>query len=193
VKKKTIEQIQPPDALNSLVEEDYTDEQYLCDILSTIKVKPEKKLLRQRVGKNELTALVAKQCRYPKHEVEDVLKALWDVVNNNLEQGREFDFGGMFTARLYKPHPRRIYDFKLEGFRMTDPRPRLKLVSTDMYQRYLWKGIHAPVNYFAPKNLRNQFQSPEEFTEEYNNAYQQWLEEDNRRKLKKEQENEITT
>jgi hypothetical protein len=174
-------------------EQDYTNEEYLSDILSSVKPASAPKLLRQRVGKNELISLVAKDCRYPKHEVEDVLKGLWNVVNVNLERGREFDFGGMFTARLYKPHPRRIYDFKLEGFRITDPRPRLKLVSTDMYQRYLWKGIHAPVNYFAPKNLRNQFQSPEEFTEEYNNAYQQWLEEDNRRKLKKEQENEITT
>lgn len=174
------------------VEQDYTDEEYLSDILSSVKPTSAPRLLRQRVGKNELISLVAKECRYPRHEVEDVLKGLWSAVNLNLEQGREFDFGGMFTARLYKPHPRRIYDFKLEGFRITDPRPKLKLVPTDMYQKYLWKGIHAPVNYFAPKTLRNQFQSPEEFTAEYNTAYQKWEEEDQRRKLKEGSKNETT-
>ena len=171
-------------------EEDYSDDQYYHDFVAETVATTEEKpcLLRQRVTKKELVALVAKASRYPQHEVEDVIKGLWTVINNELEQGREFDIGGLFTARLYKPFPRRIYDFKLEGFKMSDPRPKLKLVPTDMYQRYLWKGIHAPVNYFAPARIRNQGQSPEEFTLEYNTAYQKWLAEHQRREAKKEKE-----
>ena len=76
---------------------------------------------------------------------------------------------------------------------MTDPRPKLKLVATDAYQRYLWKGIHAPVNYFPPAKLRHQYQSPEVFTAEYNTAYQQWEAEDQRRQAKKEKEKQDET
>lgn len=171
-------------------DEDYSAEEFYEDFIKDSGEEKKPKSITQRVGKKELIALVAKQCRYPKHEVEDVLKGLWDVININLEKGREFDIGGMFVARLYKPHSRRLFDWKNGGFRMTDPRPKLKLVPTDMYQKYLWRGIHCPVNYFPPEKTRHQDSSREEFTKILNDATIKWQEEDQRRQAKKLKENQ---
>jgi hypothetical protein len=164
---------------------DYSHEEFYRDFIQDFE-NPDKptKLLTQRIGKQELIALVAKACRYPKHEVEDVLQALWDTINFQLEQGREFDFGGMFTARLYKPFARRLWDNNLQDFKISSARPRLKLVPTDAYARYLHKGIHAPVNYFPAEKLRGQDKPKEVFTMQWQQAYSLWEAEDKRRKAK---------
>ena len=160
-------------------QDDYTEEEFYEEFVKDSQKPLQQKLLSQRIPDKELIARVAKQCRYPKHEVQDVLKGLWDVINLQLEQGREISIGGMFTARLYKPFPRRLYDWKKEQFRITDPRPKMKLVPTDAYQKYLWKGIHCPVNYFPPEKTRHQDSTREEFTQILKNATSRWqVEED---------------
>lgn len=164
-----------------------TDEEFYDEFIKPTverKDKPNKKLT-QRIGIRELYSLVAKESRYSAAEVEDVINAFWNVINVQLENGREFNFGGMFTARMYKPIGRRLYDPRQGGFRITDPRPRLKLVPTDEYKRYLHRGIHCPVNYFKPQTVRSQYQSPEEFTKEFTEAYDKWYTEDQRRQAKK--------
>lgn len=177
--------------------DDYTDEEFYEEFIKDTQKPLKKKLLSQRMPDGELIARVAKECRYPKQDVQDVLKAFWDVLNVQLEQGREINFGGLFIARLYKPHPRRLYDPQAEQFRMTDPRPKLKLVPTDAYQKYLWKAVHCPVNYFPPERVRNQDNTREQFTQILNEATNRWKEEELRRaerKLneEKEQVNETT-
>ena len=177
------------------LQNDYTEEEFYEEFVKDSQKPLQPKLLSQRIPDKELIARVASQCRYPKHEVQDVLKGLWDVINLQLEQGREINIGGMFTARLYKPFPRRLYDWKNEQFRITDPRPKMKLVPTDAYQKYLWKGIHCPVNYFPPEKTRHQDSTREEFTQILKDATIQWQTEQDRRNAKKltevkERENE---
>lgn len=164
---------------------DYTDEEFYEEFIKDSQKPLKKKLLSQRMPDGELIARVAKECRYPKQDVQDVLKAFWDVLNVQLEQGREINFGGLFIARLYKPYPRRLYDPQAEQFRMTDPRPKLKLVPTDAYQKYLWKAVHCPVNYFPPERVRNQDSTREQFTQILNEATNRWKEEEKRREEKK--------
>lgn len=165
--------------------QEYSAEEFYQDFIKDSE-NPDKpsKQLTQRIGKQELIALVSKSCRYPKHEVEDVLQGLWNTVNYHLEQGREFDFGGMFTARLYKPFARRLWDNNLQGFKISSARPRLKLVPTEAYARYLHKGIHCPVNYFPAEKLRGQDKTKEVFTLQWKQAYNLWETEDKRRKSK---------
>jgi hypothetical protein len=144
--------------------QEYSDQEFYEEFVKDSQKPLQLRLLSQRIPDKELIARVAREIRYPKHEVQDVLKGLWDVINVQLEQGREINFGGLFIARLYKPFPRRLYDWKKEHFRITDPRPKLKLVSTDAYQKYLWKAIHAPINYFPPEKVRNQDMNRQQFT-----------------------------
>ena len=150
---------------------EYSPEEFYQDFIKDSE-NPDKpsKQLTQRVGKQEMIAMVAKACRYPKHEVEDVLQGLWSAINYHLEQGREFDFGGMFTARLYKPFARRLWDNNIQGFKISSARPRLKLVATEAYSRYLHKGIHCPVNYFPAEKLRGQDKPKEVFTMQWKQA-----------------------
>lgn len=173
--------------LSKSIQSDYTPEEFYEDFIkdSEIRVNPSNtKVLTQRISKKELLQLVSKACRHPAHAVEDVLGGLWGVLNQQLEQGREIDFGGIFTARLYKPFPRRLWDNNKQGFKVSSARPRLKLVPTDAYSRYLWKGIHCPVNYLPPEKLRNQDKSKEEFTIQWKQAYSLWDAEDKARKAK---------
>lgn len=167
------------------VENDYSDEEFYEEFVKDSQKPIQKKSLSQRIPDKELIARVARASRYPKHEVEDVLKGLWDVINLQLEQGREINIGGMFTARLYKPFPRRLYDWKQEQFRITDPRPKMKLVPTDAYQKYLWKGIHCPVNYFPPERTRHQDSTQEQFTKILTDATVLWQAEHDERKTRK--------
>lgn len=155
-----------------------SDQEFYDEFVSSDTSSSKVVFLTQGINKAELVSLVAKASRYRKHEVEDVLNSLWDVINLQLEQGREIDIGGLFTARLYKPFPRRLYCTRLEDFRITDPRPRLKLVPTDMYQKYLWRGIHAPVNYFPPEKKRGGNLGKKDFTRVYQEGYLNWLRED---------------
>jgi hypothetical protein len=160
---------------------DYSDEEFYEEFIKDSQKPLQRKLLSQRISDKELVARVAREIRYPKHEVQDVLRGLWDVINVQLEQGREINLGGLFVAKLYKPFPRRLYDWKKEQFRITDPRPKLKLVPTDAYQKYLWKAIHAPVNYFPPERIRNQDMNREQFTTVLADATQKFNTEDQRR------------
>lgn len=170
-----------------MIEPDYSPEEFYEEFVKDSEKQellPEGKFVTQRINKKELTALVARACRYPKHAVEDVLTGLWETINYQLEQGREFDFGGMFTARLYKPFARRLWDNNKQDFKISSARPRLKLVPTEAYSRYLYKGIHCPVNYFPAEKLRGQDKSKEVFTLQWRQAYSLWEAEDQRRKSK---------
>lgn len=172
-------------------QDDYTPEEFYDEFLKDAENQEtkRKKYLTQRIGKKELYHLVSKQCRYPKHEVQDVLEAFWAVLNVQLEQGREFDFGGIFTAKMYRPFPRRIYDYNNQNFKISSGRPRLKLVPTDAYAKYLWRAVHCPVNYMPMERIRHQEKTKEEFTEIYEKAYKLWYDEDQRRQAKAKAEN----
>jgi hypothetical protein len=144
--------------------DDYTSGEFYNEFIAEADTKSDNNAnMRQRINKAELTALLAAQCRYPRQDVEDVLRALWAVISEQLELGREFDFGGVFTAKLYKPHARRLYDYNKQDFKTSSARPRLKLVPTDKFARYLHKGIHAPVNYFPAQRSRESNLSPSDF------------------------------
>lgn len=172
-----------------MTEQDYTPEEYYEIFVKDSEnqlIKP--KSLTQRISKKELVELIARQCKYKKHEVQDVLEGFWHVLNYQLEQGREFDFGGIFTARLYKPHPRRLWDNNKQDFKISSARPRLKLQPTPEYARYLWRGIHCPVNYMPAETVNTPPKLKAEFTTIWSQAYDLWYAEDQRRKAKKLEE-----
>lgn len=168
--------------------EEYTPEEFAEDFLADsedcLTPKPGKQLT-QRVSKRELIQLVAKACRYKQHEVDDVLQGLWKVLNHQLEHGREFDFGGIFTAKLYKPAARRLWDNNKQDFKISSARPRLKLQPTAEYARYLWRGIHCPVNYMPAETVKSEPLLKAEFTQRWEQAYLLWYTEDQRRQAKK--------
>lgn len=162
---------------------DYTEKQFVEEFLSNKPVL-QPKPTPQRVSDNELISLVAESCRYPKKDVQDVLNGLWSVLNTNLELGREFDFAGIFTAKLYKPFTRRLWDNNQQGFKKSSARPRFKLVPTDKYTRYLHKGIHAVVNYLPPQTLRESSMNVSDFSTVQSTAIAAWQAEENIRAAK---------
>lgn len=168
--------------------QDYSDKEFLQEFISD-QVIPSNTFVAQRVTNNELIKLVAQGCRYPQSDVTDVLNSLWNVVNVNLEMGREFNFGGIFTAKLYKPSARRLWDNNRQDFKTSSARPRFKLVPAQQYARYLHKGIHAPVNYFPVQKSREMSFNKEEFSAIQSEAIAKWQLEENLRFKKKNNEN----
>ena len=181
------------DCCTTMNAKDYTAEEYYEDFVKDSEkpfVKP--KALTQRISKKELYELIARECKYKKHEVQDVIEAFWNVLNFQLEHGREFDFGGIFTARMYKPHPRRLWDNNKQDFKISSARPRLKLQPTPEYARYLWRGIHCPVNYMPAETVNSEPLLKAEFTAIWSQAYDLWYAEDQRRQAKKLEETPTT-
>lgn len=159
---------------------DYTEKQFVEEFLSNKPVL-QPKPTPQRISDNELVSLVAESCRYPKKDVQDVLNGLWSVLNTNLELGRDFNFGGIFTAKLYKPFTRRLWCNNKQDFKKSSARPRFKLVPTDKYTRYLHKGIHAPVNYLPPQTLRESSMNVSDFSRVQSAAIVAFKNEENNR------------
>lgn len=166
--------------------DEFTDEEFydLCIKDIAEQEHKNKKWITYRLHEKEVIARVARACRYAKHEVEDVLKGYYKVLNEQLDQGREFSIGGMFTVAMYKPAVRRIWDDRQQKYRLGAARPKLAMRPTDEYQLYLWRGYHGPVIYFPPEKTRGRKKDKYTFTAQYSEAYQKWFEEDTRRKAK---------
>jgi len=166
---------------------DYTDEQFAEDYLQEAgKPFKDPKLLSQRIPKKELFRRIAHKCRYPAHEVEDMFTAMMQVCTEELERGREVFFDPLFAVRLYKPHARRLYDWKKDDFKTSSARPRLTLRPSDEYLTYTRYGIHSPVNYLPPTRATDPLMNRTQYTEAIQKATQLWKEEEDRRKAKKD-------
>jgi hypothetical protein len=165
--------------------DEYTDQEYYEDFVADhpdfIK---DSKLVSQRITIKEMSRLVARHSRYKPHEAEDILQALVEVMNIELDKGRDVVFGDLFSVGLYKPKPRRLYDHRLQGFKQSSARPRLRITTSQAYTTYLRYAIHAPVNYMPPTDMRKGWYSRAEFTALLEAATKQCNEEQARRDAK---------
>lgn len=170
---------------DNLDSDTYTDEDYYNDFVvdhPDFTKKP--KLISQRISLREMSDMVAKHTRYKPHEALDILTGLVAVMNNEFDNGRDFVFGELFSVGLYKPKPRRLYDHRMQGFKISSARPRLRITTTEAYSTYLRYAIHAPVNYLPPTDMRNGWYSRAKFTELLTTAQQKCKQEQDRRDAK---------
>lgn len=166
----------------------YTNEEFAQDFLldnpepDYIEDIKSQKFITQRVWLKELSKLVARKARYKQYEAEDILKALFEVINEQIELGRDIQFGDLFSIGMYKPKPRRLFDFETQGFKMSSARPRLRLTPNWKYRQYLERGLHSPVCHFPSESMREgTWVNREKFTKTLKAAIDQYEQEVQRR------------
>ena len=83
-----------------------------------------------RLGFKDMVQLTSEVCDYHKFECEDILKAFYQVMRDELYKGNSILFEKLFRAEIVKPTPRKIYNPRTKRFYMSPAHPKLKVKAT---------------------------------------------------------------
>jgi nucleoid DNA-binding protein len=83
-----------------------------------------------RLGFKDMVQLTSEVCDYHKFECEDILKAFYQVMRDELYKGNSILFEKLFRAEIVKPSPRKIYNPRTKRFYMSPAHPKLKVKAT---------------------------------------------------------------
>jgi nucleoid DNA-binding protein len=78
----------------------------------------------------DLIRLTAEECNYHLYEVEDVLTAFVNVLRIELYKGNSVLIEKLCKLQIYKPKPRKLYNFKTKRLKMSPSHPKLKVTPT---------------------------------------------------------------
>jgi nucleoid DNA-binding protein len=78
----------------------------------------------------DLVRLTADECDYHIYEVEDVLSTFISVLRHELYKGNSVLIEKLCKLQIYKPKPRRLYNFKTKRLKLSPSHPKLKVTPT---------------------------------------------------------------
>lgn len=83
-----------------------------------------------RLGFKDMVQLTSEVCDYHEFECEDILKAFYQVMRDELYKGSSILFEKLFRAEIVKPISRKIYNPRTKRFYISPAHPKLKVKAT---------------------------------------------------------------
>jgi nucleoid DNA-binding protein len=78
----------------------------------------------------DMIRLTAEECNYHLYEVEDVLSAFVNVLRTELYKGNSVLIERLCKLEIYKPKPRKLYNFKTKRLKLSAAHPKLRVTPT---------------------------------------------------------------
>ena len=86
--------------------------------------------MKNRLKFRQMVDLTSAECDYYKYEVEDVLKAFYNVLRRELYLGKTVLIEKLCLLQMVRPKPRLLYNVRTKRKRMSPAYPRLTLKPT---------------------------------------------------------------
>jgi nucleoid DNA-binding protein len=78
----------------------------------------------------DMIRLTAEDCSYHLYEVEDVITAFVNVLRTELYKGNSVLIERLCKLEIYKPKPRKLYNFKTKRLKLSAAHPKLRVTPT---------------------------------------------------------------
>ena len=102
--------------------------------------------MKEKLNKAKIVNLIHKDIPdYHKYEIKDVYESFMRIIREQLTEGNQLNFDGIFKVHMERPKPKNIYSARINEIYISPGYPRLVFTVNENLKKRIWKEYDGKV------------------------------------------------